>query len=198
MNGKKYGPEGMSSAPRVSEIAAPISATTGPYTIAPNAFTINAVLISIEAAMGILTAFSATRSAIVSAANTSIRGFFISEAACIQYALEKGVLNSVLLFEETVFRKNKKPPQINLDPQRQTKPMQRDARQTPRRKESGFVPWQLPVHGHLTRLPLLCLRISGNIVAKKRKKSKPYPEKSVDIPCHSWYTSSVIRSGGAC
>ena len=71
-------------APSVSDMAAAGIATTGPKTIAPKALIKKAVLIRRSAAMGMLTDFSATRRAIISAAKTSTFKFLNSDAACTQ------------------------------------------------------------------------------------------------------------------
>ena len=70
--------------PRKSDTTAETAATTGPKTMAPRALTTNAVLIFRLGARGIATSFSATRRAIISAANTSILVSFSSAAASRQ------------------------------------------------------------------------------------------------------------------
>ena len=70
--------------PSTSETMADRAATTGPKTMAPIAFARKAVLIFRLGAMGMATSFSATRRAIMRAANTSILVSFSSEAASRQ------------------------------------------------------------------------------------------------------------------
>ncbi len=81
IKGKKYGPEGNSRQPSVSDTAAAAIATTGPNTMAPKALMKNATLMRRLAAMGILMDLSATRSAIISAAKISMSSRLNSDAA---------------------------------------------------------------------------------------------------------------------
>ena len=69
--GRKYTSPVMST-PRKSDTTADTAATTGPKTMAPRALARKAVLIFRLGARGMATSFSATRMAIISAANTSI------------------------------------------------------------------------------------------------------------------------------
>gem|GEM_PF-3873721 len=57
---------------------------TGPYTMAPKAFTKKPTLICRFGAMVMVRDLSATRSAIISAAKISMRVSFSSDAACCQ------------------------------------------------------------------------------------------------------------------
>ena len=84
IKGKKYTPVGKSRQPRVSDTAAASIATTGPKTMAPSALMKKAMLIFKSAAMGIPRLLSATRRAIIRAANTRIRMSFSSMAASRQ------------------------------------------------------------------------------------------------------------------
>ena len=59
-------------------------ATTGPNTIAPKALMKNAVLMRSSSPTGMLSGLSATRRAIISAANTSTFVLRNSPAACFQ------------------------------------------------------------------------------------------------------------------
>ena len=81
MNGKKYGPVGNSSAPRVSVTAAQNRLSTGPITVAPRALMMKAVLIRKLGPMGMLICLKMMRSATIMAANTIIRVLLNSLAA---------------------------------------------------------------------------------------------------------------------